>query len=285
MRPYPEEAQAGPGSPFSNRSYQQMAPQNGMSPPNGTGAGANSVVGTGGERIDVRVRPDKTNRGDLTVRVTGVTDDIGDDDGGPWGAKGPLWFLSRLLVLIMSIIIAATRGWALGGPRFVNIIMKVDQVGDVSDRAYIEWSEIGLVTACYKAMAASAVLGPLDGMECDSVWDKWDEDLWMIAFIFAVCFIILLGFRLTLEAAELFNPGCLPVQFQNPIFLRLVRHLTWILMLLPWALFLGHWQRDRFDPLDIEYTEITDLHWGFWTWLGLWILWMFKVIFIECGLI
>eukprot|EP01065_Artemidia_motanka_P031281 TRINITY_DN3756_c5_g1_i1.p1 TRINITY_DN3756_c5_g1~~TRINITY_DN3756_c5_g1_i1.p1 ORF type:complete len:282 (+),score=71.36 TRINITY_DN3756_c5_g1_i1:67-846(+) len=253
-------------SPYSNKSYHNMGAD-----PRGT------------ERTDVRVRPDKSHRGDYTVRIKGVDDDAGDDEGGPWGARGPLWFLIRLLVLVMCITITATRSWAIGGPRYVNIIMKIDGIGDVSDRAYIDWSEIGLVTACYKAVASSAVVGPLDGVECDSVGSKWNETPWTVALVFAVIFIVTLGVRLTLEAAELFNPGCLPVQLQNLCYLRCLRHWTWIVMLIPWACFLGHWRNDKFDPLDIDYPEITDLHWGFWTWLCLWILWMIKVIGIEIG--
>eukprot|EP01064_Diplonema_japonicum_P011521 TRINITY_DN1892_c4_g1_i1.p1 TRINITY_DN1892_c4_g1~~TRINITY_DN1892_c4_g1_i1.p1 ORF type:complete len:282 (+),score=20.62 TRINITY_DN1892_c4_g1_i1:57-848(+) len=239
-----------------------------------------STNGLGSEAINVKVRADKGGQGDLTVRVTGVNREDDEEENGPWGAKGGLWFFSRLLVFIMCITILSTRYWATGGSYNVDIVMKVDAVGNVSETAYLLRSEIGVVTACFTGWSASASLGALNGEQCGYVFSKWSEQPWLVSLIFGVLFVITLSFRLSLEAAELLNPGHLPIFFQHPTLVGFLRHWTWITMLLTWATFLGGWDNSNFDPLNIKYTQISELGWGFIFWVTLWVLWMIKVILI-----
>ena len=161
----------------------------------------------GSQPINVRVRPDRGNKGDVTVRVTGVGQDKDSEGEGPWGAKGPMWFFARLLVFIMCVTIISTRSWAIGGTYDVGVVAKVQGIGNISETAYLDYSEIGIVTACFKGTSASAIIGPYDGEQCEYVWSFWAEDPWLVSFIFSVLFIIGLSIRLSIEAAEIFNPG------------------------------------------------------------------------------
>eukprot|EP01060_Flectonema_neradi_P011619 TRINITY_DN18667_c0_g1_i1.p1 TRINITY_DN18667_c0_g1~~TRINITY_DN18667_c0_g1_i1.p1 ORF type:complete len:274 (+),score=47.46 TRINITY_DN18667_c0_g1_i1:52-822(+) len=236
----------------------------------------------GTQPINVRVRPDRGNKGDVTVRVTGVSRDKDSDSEGPWGAKGPLWFFARLLVFIMCVTIISTRGWAIGGTYDVGVVAKVQGIGNISEIAYLDYSEIGIVTACFKGSSASAILGPYDGEQCEYVWSFWSEDPWLASFIFSVLFVVGLSIRLSIEAAELLNPGFLPVAFQHPTLVAFLRHWCWIMMLLTWACFLGGWDNKGFDAIRMDYKEVSQLGWGFITWVSLWCLWMIKVILIAC---
>eukprot|EP00754_Rhynchopus_humris_P035034 Rhum_TRINITY_DN16604_c0_g1::Rhum_TRINITY_DN16604_c0_g1_i1::g.163812::m.163812 len=253
-------------------------------------ASLGSPQGGGPAPITVRVREDKGKMGDMQVRVTGVRGEKQDDEyEGPWGAKGPLWFFARLMTFITCVAIISTRSWARGGKYRIDIDYQFENLGNgkSSERVFLERSEVGIVSACYKGWSASSRVGPLAAEQCDYVFSgmKWDEDAMLVALIFAVLFILVLSYRLSYEATELFFPGFLPVCFFLPSSQRVLRHVCWVFMLIPWLAFLIGWSNDEFDFISLEYDEVTDLWWGWWTWLILWIFWFIKVVLIEVGFI
>ena len=175
-------------------------------------ASLGSPQGGGPAPITVRVREDKGKMGDMQVRVTGVRGEKQDDEyDGPWGAKGPLWFFARLMTFITCVAIISTRSWARGGKYRIDIDYQFENLGNgkSSERVFLERSEVGIVSACYKGWSASSRVGPLAAEQCDYVFSgmKWDEDAMLVALIFAVLFILVLSYRLSYEATELFFPG------------------------------------------------------------------------------
>eukprot|EP00659_Diplonema_papillatum_P005592 gene5592-8514_t len=233
-------------------------------------------LGEGTDPITVNVRQDKGPFGNLSVRITGVNKDGLDAPEGPWGARGPLWFFVRLLVFITCVTLLSTRGWATGGAHTIEVVAKVDQFADVSESVFLERTEIGLVSTCFKGWSSSALIGPLDGEVCGYTYYRWPNDTWLAALIFGIIFVVILSFRLTLELTELVNPGVLPITMQHPTLQGILRHLSWICMLLTWALFLGGYNTREFDAITMDLNETTSLGWGFNLWVTLWLLWMLK---------
>ena len=168
-----------------------------------------SKAGGGADPISVRVREDKGKMGDVKVRVTGVRGGVEDEDGGPWGAKGPLWFFARLLTFITCVVIISTRTWARGDSIVVDIVYRIDTVGNVSERVFLERAELGIVSACYKGWSSSSRVGPLETEQCDYVLSgmKWNEPSFTASLAFAILFVVVLSYRLSVEATELFFPG------------------------------------------------------------------------------
>eukprot|EP01063_Lacrimia_lanifica_P010098 TRINITY_DN16867_c0_g2_i1.p1 TRINITY_DN16867_c0_g2~~TRINITY_DN16867_c0_g2_i1.p1 ORF type:complete len:271 (+),score=88.26 TRINITY_DN16867_c0_g2_i1:75-887(+) len=264
------------------------------SPPGAEGGHFNEL---GPEVIQVRVRGERPTvvgakepadgaAGNIALKVATV-DRVPFRDDGPCGAKGAVWFFARLMVFVLCVSILSTKSWAYGEGYVFDVQYNVSTVGDVTERLYLDRTEVGLITSCIKARAESATLGPLDGEICDysytgtqSMWGKeWDT----AALVFGILFLITLAYSLAVDGANLFYPGWLPVDYYHPALERFLRHWTWLCMLLTWACFLGGWDNGQFDLLGIEYAMVTYLDWGFITWVILWCLWFLKAVLIEMG--